>query len=371
MTEILLDGDPGSLDNAVASQAVIITLSDSSDPDQVLLVSKPFGSNSQIAYDPGPKTWSLTPDRTGSFWVRVIYGLFGSVKEARISVRTVKGLRIPSTNEFSFVSASEAIQPLYDVIDDLQTQINNAGGSSIYLWGGSYLWVDVTSQLDGSTNEFLVPNYILGTSLIQAWRNGIKEAQSLIQEIDATHIKINFPSFPLVGERVELLILVYGTNSGVRHYGKLGIDPTTPPPTQGDLYFNTVLDMEMIYDASRLKWLSNHTETLLFGRSGNTGGGSFYRGPGNRAYSSTTGRNAEYNGTVIAITYTRADSDAATFEATVDGLSIATLASSSNKGEDLSLNADFNSGQIIGVKNQSGGNTTRHVHGWLSFRWRL
>ena len=54
MTEILLDGDPGSLDNAVASQAVIITLSDSSDPDQVLLVSKPFGSNSQIAYDPGP-----------------------------------------------------------------------------------------------------------------------------------------------------------------------------------------------------------------------------------------------------------------------------------------------------------------------------
>ena len=67
MTEILLDGDPGSLDNAVASQAVIITLSDSSDPDQVLLVSKPFGSNSQIAYDPGPKTWSLTPDRTGSF----------------------------------------------------------------------------------------------------------------------------------------------------------------------------------------------------------------------------------------------------------------------------------------------------------------
>ena len=38
---------------------------------------------------------------------------------------------------------------------------------------------------------------------------------------------------------------------------------------------------------------------MEFGRDGNTGGGSYYRGPGNRAYASNRGRTAEFDGTVV------------------------------------------------------------------------
>jgi len=157
---------------------------------------------------------------------------------------------------------------------------------------------------------------------------------------------------------------------GLRNYGKSATDPTIPTPAQGDMYFNTVLEMQMFFDSVRSKWLSVEINELWFGRNGNTGAGGFYRGPGNRAYSATIGRNAEYNGTVVSLTYTRTDSDVATFDVNADGSSIATLASSANSGTDLTLDANFSTGQILGVKN-TGSNTTSNVHGWVRFRWRV
>jgi len=159
-------------------------------------------------------------------------------------------------------------------------------------------------------------------------------------------------------------------DSGVRHYGAAGSSPALPAPADGDLYYSTALDLLMVYDLARGKWLSVSTSTVAFGRNGNTGGGAFYRGPGSRAYSATQGRPAEHDGTVVALTYTRIDVDAATFEVTEGGSSIATLASAATSGTDFALDGDFSAGGVLGVKNQVGSNTTRHVTGWVTLRWR-
>ena len=162
-----------------------------------------------------------------------------------------------------------------------------------------------------------------------------------------------------------------GTFNGRRYYPNSATDPASPTPADSDIYYNTALDMQMIYDATRSKWLSVDSSIMEFGRSGNTGGGAYYRGPGQKAYSTDRGRTAEYNGTVVSITYTRNDLDAATFEVTADGTGIATLASSARTGKDITLNDDFSADEILGVKNQTGSNTTRGVTGWVRIRWRV
>ena len=180
------------------------------------------------------------------------------------------------------------------------------------------------------------------------------------------------------GSSVDLGVVVWdgtgGTavaDSGLRNYGASATDPTVPTPADGDRYHNTAIDMPMVYDGTRAKWLSVDADSgLWFGRNGNTGGGSYYRGPGNRAYSATQGRRAEYDGTVVSISYTRIDVDAATFEVTASGASLATLASAAVSGSDVTLDADFSAGDILGVRNQAASNTTRHVHGWVRVRWR-
>ena len=179
------------------------------------------------------------------------------------------------------------------------------------------------------------------------------------------------------GTTIDLGVVVWdgltGTaiaDAGIREYGKSAADPTVPTPADGDGYYNTALNMRMTYDASRSKWLSERTAELWFGRSGNTGAGAYYRGPGNRAYSSTIGRNATHDGTIVSLTYTRADSDAATFQITADGVTISTLASAAQKGESVTLDNDFSAGAVLGARNAAGGNATRHVQGWAVIRWR-
>lgn len=159
-------------------------------------------------------------------------------------------------------------------------------------------------------------------------------------------------------------------DAGVRNYGADVADPALPVPSDGDTYYNSLNSMQMIYDGTRSKWLSTETADLWFGRNNNTGAGAYYRGPGNKQYSSTIGRNAEFNGTIVSITYTRSDADAATFEVTAGGVAIATLASAAVSGQDLTIDADFSQGDILGGRNQSGGNTTSNVHAWARIRWR-
>jgi hypothetical protein len=131
------------------------------------------------------------------------------------------------------------------------------------------------------------------------------------------------------------------------------------------------MEMYLFYDGSRSKWLSQETSVVTFGRTGNTAAGAYYRVGDGLAFSSTIGRNAEWNGTVVSLTYVRSDTDSATFEVTADGTQIASLASTAIAGKSLTLNANFNANAILGVRNLSGGNTTSNVAGWVRIKWRV
>jgi hypothetical protein len=157
---------------------------------------------------------------------------------------------------------------------------------------------------------------------------------------------------------------------GVRYYGALNSDPSTPTPQDGDEYYNAILEMKMFYDDTRSKWLSVESQMMYFGRNGTVGAGVYYRTTNGLAYSSTNGFYAAWNGCIVGIGYTRDDTDAATFEVTNDGSSLATLASGSVAGASTTLNANFSSGEVLGVRNQAGSNITSSVHGWVKIRWR-
>lgn len=141
---------------------------------------------------------------------------------------------------------------------------------------------------------------------------------------------------------------------------KSATDPVSPAPAQGDLYFNTVLDELMQYDGARSKWLSVAQITLTGGRSTDTAAGSFYRGTGNLTFGTNIGYNVP-KGTLVGLSWSRTDADAATLEVLVGGSVIATLASSAAGGvSDWTKNADFNAG-LLQFRNQAGGNTTTNV----------
>lgn len=154
-------------------------------------------------------------------------------------------------------------------------------------------------------------------------------------------------------------------------YPPSATDPVSPSPAAGDFYFNTSLNMQMFYDAVRTKWLSVETFEIFFGRNGNTNAGTYYRGVDSAVMSSTNGMRAEFNGTIVGLSYMRSDSDAATFVVDADGVAGATLASSAVSGGSTTLNTNFNAGQILAVFNQAGGNVTSNVQGRVRGRYRV
>jgi hypothetical protein len=173
------------------------------------------------------------------------------------------------------------------------------------------------------------------------------------------------------------MVVFDGTGGGViagtgkRNYGGSAIDPTIPAPGDGDIYYNTVLRMWMKYDSSRSKWFSMETQEFLVGRQGVTAAGAYYRGVDGRQLSATLGFVAPRNGTVVEVGYTRGDTDAAVFEVVSNGAPVGTLASSAIKGSSTTLNGDFNTGDVLAVRNQAGGNATSDVVAWFTVRWRI
>jgi hypothetical protein len=159
--------------------------------------------------------------------------------------------------------------------------------------------------------------------------------------------------------------------SGTREYDPSATNPTTPTPGNGDRYYNTALGCWMSYDAVRGKWLSTATATIVFGYAGNNAPGSYYRAAGGVIMSATNGHTALANGTIVAVAYTRDDTDSADFEVTADGTTIATLNSTALKGKALNLNADFAADQVLAVRNGAAGNTTTNVTGSFCVKWRV
>lgn len=154
-------------------------------------------------------------------------------------------------------------------------------------------------------------------------------------------------------------------------YPPSATDPAAPAAVGGDQYYNTALGMLMIYDSTRTKWLSADSAVFAFGKAGNLAGGSYMNGPDGIAFSATNGFRAPWNGTCVSLSYTRDDSDAATFEVTNSGASLSTLASAAVAGSTTTLNNNFSAGDILGVRSQAGSNTMTNPEGWFQIRWRV
>jgi hypothetical protein len=154
-------------------------------------------------------------------------------------------------------------------------------------------------------------------------------------------------------------------------YPAAGTDPSSPTPAAGDLYFNTGLSLWMMYDGTRTKWLSVESSILGFGRGGATPAGSYFNGTDGVSFSAAQGLLGVWNGTVVSLGYTRSNTTSTTFEVTADGVAISTLASAATSGYTVSLNNDFSQGDVLGVRNQSGGGIARDIQGWVRVKWRI
>ena len=165
-------------------------------------------------------------------------------------------------------------------------------------------------------------------------------------------------------EKVEIDgVTYYGSNAGVPTATGSGFQ-------DGDKFYDTDLDMEMRYDATRGKWLSVEAAYFQFGRQNNVPAGVYYRGPDRQIMSATDGFIAAYNGTVVGLGYTRADTDAATYEVVAGGTATAELASAALKGKSNALDGNFAADAVLAVRNKAGSNTTSDTIGWFKVRWR-
>jgi len=173
----------------------------------------------------------------------------------------------------------------------------------------------------------------------------------------------------------DRLVKVNSTEDGLdfsdtRSYSSSAIDPISPPPSAGDMYYNTSLEEEMRYDGTRSKWLTTNNSELQAGRSGNAGGGIFYRGINGQVLNATDRGFPVRRGTLVYLALSRSDADLATLEVLVNGVVIATLShSSSGLTEDTSINVDFDSG-LMSFRNQAGGNTTSNVQIIVQYKRR-
>jgi len=154
-------------------------------------------------------------------------------------------------------------------------------------------------------------------------------------------------------------------------YDPSAADPAGPPAAaDGDMYYNTAIDMWMSYDAGRGKWLSMEGDTFQVGQNGTVPVGTYYKGVAGKTLSAALGYAAPFNGTVVSLTFTRTDSDATAFEVMASGVQIETVASAATSGYDNTLNGDFSQGDILAVRNDAAGNQTRDAQVWVRMKWR-
>jgi hypothetical protein len=157
---------------------------------------------------------------------------------------------------------------------------------------------------------------------------------------------------------------------GAKIYDPAAADPAVPAPSNGDMYFNTVLEMWMTYDATRGKWLSFEGDTFQVGQNGVVPVGTYYKGVAGKTLSDTLGYTAPYNGTIVTATYSRSDSGATSFEVMASWVQIETVASAATSGYDNTLDGNFTQGSILSVRNDAAGAQTRDAQVWVRMKWR-
>lgn len=230
--------------------------------------------------------------------------------------------------------------------------------------------VDPTVNDDGSTGGYSIGSRWLNTTNDTEWvclNNDTAAAvwRNTAGDVIGPASSIDYGMAVFDGTTGKII-----QDSGKRNYGGSATDPTSPSPAAGDLYYNTAIKMWMSYDAVRVKWLSIDSTTFYAGNQGVTPPGAYYQGLGGRTLSAADGYTSQHNGTIVALGYSRTDTDSADFEVTAGGSTITTVNSAAISGSEVTTNNNFSSGDILAVRNKSGGNATSNVQVWIKMKWR-
>jgi len=161
-----------------------------------------------------------------------------------------------------------------------------------------------------------------------------------------------------------------------------GFEIAPIPWNEGDMYYNTILSMSLHYDLGRDKWLSAESCEIVFGSSVNeadmTPMGSYFTASNGLPFAINQGRVAEYNGTVVSLSYSRiVDAGIVpSFEVVAGGALVTDLpvVAWNQQGVQVDLNGDFDQGQVLAVRNSNVFPQRNHMsgtaNGVVRIKWR-
>ena len=181
---------------------------------------------------------------------------------------------------------------------------------------------------------------------------------------------------PVTGATAGALIRLMDTTGRYTEIANISMfDPAAVDPggaaSDGDLYYNTVLDMWMSYDEGRGKWLSLEGDTFQVGQSGTIPVGTYLKGVAGKTLSDVLGYTAPYNGTVVSVTFTQANADDTDFEIMSSGVQIETVnTGGATSGFDNTVDGDFSQSNILSVRNDADGTGIRDPQVWVRMKWR-
>ncbi len=182
--------------------------------------------------------------------------------------------------------------------------------------------------------------------------------------------KVNFIGFEnLVQNGTDSTMVDVVLDLGFKHYGASATDPIATP-NAGDKYYNTAINHEMFYDASRGKWLSVAIFFEGSGYNGSLAGGAFYRRFNGMDLSTTIGPYVP-KGTIVCLSFNNATSGTHTYEILVGGAVVVELPSGGGASAyDGTINVDFDAG-VMSSRNKAGSVTTSLSQGTIQYRMRV
>jgi len=161
----------------------------------------------------------------------------------------------------------------------------------------------------------------------------------------------------------------HAQTGGVDIYPPSATNPTTPPPSDGDMYYNTTFESWQYYDATRTKWLSI-TECVYSWGHDNADGNQL-RGHGIINAGSGTGILIPRDCTVKRITArTRAGNATKQFDLLVNGSSVLSFSLAAGTYKNNSANTDLNEDDYVWVEASATGAASNDVAIIIWTSWR-
>lgn len=145
-------------------------------------------------------------------------------------------------------------------------------------------------------------------------------------------------------------------------------------PSDGDIFNRTDLGMVFRYDATRVKWLSEHSEMFTCGRGTVAEGSDTYCFVGGATMSSTNGIRMPRNGTIIAVTVQNLNTVTRTIDYRVNNSAVNRVQlalTAAVGGKDIAANQDFSADDLIQVLALlAAGNAMAEIIATIEVKWR-